>query len=185
MIAGSAGPALALAGAGLGEGDDLTIPEDPRPACQVGRRTGRQGASWSPAQVTSLVIGVWWTTSGIGAFFIDPNFATGHVHGRGQMFGVVTITANGWHVLFHLLPGLLGIAVATRPRASLAYTLGIGAMYIIAGSWGLRAGGSSLGVIAVDAPGDVVHMSEGVIALAAGILTLRNIRTVATGGPTS
>jgi Domain of unknown function (DUF4383) len=45
---------------------------------------------------------------------------------------VVTITANGWHALFHLLPGLLGIAVASRPRAAVAYTLGTGTMYIAA-----------------------------------------------------
>ena len=85
------------------------------------------------------------------------------------------------HAVFHLLPGLLGIAVASRPRAALAYALGVGTVYIVAGTWGLLAGGTSLGVIAVDSPGDVVHISEGVIALTAGVLTLRHRRAVAEG----
>jgi uncharacterized protein DUF4383 len=148
----------------------------------VGGRAAGRGASWSPAQIVSLVIGVWWTINGIGAFFIDGNFGTGHVHGGGEVFGLTTITANGWHALFHLLPGLVGIAVASRPRAALAYTLVTGATYIVAGSWGLLAGGSSLGAIAVDAAGDVVHVIEGVIALTAGLLTLA-IQTGRTRSP--
>jgi hypothetical protein len=137
-----------------------------------GQASEAHSARSSPAQIVSLVIGVWWTTNGIGALLIDPNFATGHVHGGGEVLGLVSITANGWHALFHLLPGLLGIAVARRPRAALAYVLGAGGVYIVAGSWGFLAGGSSLGVIAVDAPGDVVHVTEGLIALCAGLLTL-------------
>jgi uncharacterized protein DUF4383 len=120
----------------------------------------------------ALVLGVWWASNGIGAFLIDSNFATSHVHGGGGVLGVLTITVNGWHALFHLLPGLLGIAVARRPGPALAYTLGIGALYVGGGSWGLLAGGSSLGPIAVDAPGDVVHLVEGAIALTAGLVTL-------------
>jgi hypothetical protein len=134
---------------------------------------GRPVASSSPAQITALLIGVWWTTNGIGALFLDPNFSTGHVHGGGGLFGLITITANGWHALFHLVPGLLGIAVASRARAALAYTLGAGALYIVAGTWGLIAGGTWLGVIAVDRPGDVVHLIEGLITFAAGLVTLR------------
>jgi hypothetical protein len=129
------------------------------------------------------VIGVWWATNGLGAFLVDPNFATSHVHGDGKLLGLVAITANGWHALFHLLPGVLGIAVARSVRASLLYTLLVGALYIAVGSWGLIAGGSTLGVIAVDAPGDVVHLAEGVIVLAAGVVTLsRSPRSLANHG---
>jgi hypothetical protein len=125
----------------------------------------------SPARVAALAIGAWWTANGIGAFLVDPNLATDHVHGRGQIFGLA-ITANGWHALFHLLPGLVGLAAASRPRAALAYTLGTGAAYMILGSWGLVAGGDSLGVMAVDTSGDVVHLIEGLLAFLAGGLTL-------------
>ena len=57
----------------------------------------RRGGSWSAAQATALVFGIWWTVNGIGALLIDPNFSTGHVHGSGALLGIVTITANGWH----------------------------------------------------------------------------------------
>lgn len=159
----------------------MTIAEGPRPPRQIGSRTGGWSAQRPPAQIISLVIGCWWTLNGIGALFIDSNLATDSVHGAGNAFGPVTITVNGWHAVFHLLSGLLGLAVASRPRAALAYVLGVGTVYIVAGTWGLLAGGSSLGVIAVDSPGDVVHISEGVIALTAGVLTLRHRRAVAEG----
>ncbi len=116
--------------------------------------------------------GIWWTVNGIGALLIDPNFSTGHVHGSGSLLGIVTITANGWHGLFHLLTGAAGIAVARRPHASLVYTLAAGALYVVVGALGLIVGGSALGVIAVDASGDIVHIAEGAIVLGAGLLTL-------------
>jgi hypothetical protein len=130
-------------------------------------------ASRSPAQIGALVLGVWWLSNGIGALVIDPNLGTGRVHGSGSVLGTVTITVNGWHALLHLIPGLMGIAVWRRRSAALAFVLASGASYVILGGWGLLAGGSSLGPIAVDAAGDVIHMVEGAIALAAGLLSLR------------
>jgi hypothetical protein len=124
-----------------------------------------------PVQVASLAIGLWWIANGIGAFLIDPNFATGHVHDSGELLGV-QVTANGWHALFHLLPGVVGVAAAWRPRAAHTYLLVAGALYIAVGAWGLIVGGSSIGPIAVDSAGDVVHLFEGVIAFSAGLLTL-------------
>jgi hypothetical protein len=137
----------------------------------VNERAVTQHARRPPAQIVCLGIGLWWTINGIGAFLIDPNFATGRVHGGGDVAGVSNITVNGWHALFHLLPGLLGIALANRPRAAVAFTTISGATYVAAGCLGLLAGGSSLGVIAVDAPGDIVHLAEGLIALTAGLAT--------------
>ena len=154
----------------------MTIAGDPRPARYAGTRSDGRVGSRSPAQIASLVLGAWWTINGIGALVLDANLATGHVHGGGEVFGLVAITVNGWHALFHLLPGLLGIAVASRPRAALAYTLGVGALYIVVGAWGLLAGGASLGVIAVDSPGDGVHVFEGAVALAAGLWTVGQSR---------
>src|SRR2546421_9093573 len=123
-------------------------------------RTGKQRLSRAPAEIASLVVGVWWVANGIGAFLIDPNLATGHVHGGGDLFGVA-VTANGWHALFHLLPGLVGIAAAWRRRAALAYLLVAGALYIVVGGCGLIAGVASIGVVAVDTAGNLVHVIEG------------------------
>jgi hypothetical protein len=124
-----------------------------------------------PVQVASLVVGLWWVANGIGAFLIDPNFSIGRVHGSGGVLGA-EVTANGWHGLFHLLPGIVGIAAAWRPRTALAYLLAAGALYIAVGAWGLIAGGASVGLIAVDRAGDVVHLIEGLIAFTAGVLIL-------------
>src|SRR5205085_9565936 len=125
-------------------------------------RTGKERESRSPAQFASFAVGVWWVANGIGALLIDSNLATSGVHGGGDLLGL-SVTANGWHALFHLLPGVIGIAAAWRPRAALAYLLVAGAVYIVVGGWGLIAGGSSIGVIAVDTGGDVVHLIEGSI----------------------
>lgn len=122
------------------------------------------------------MLGVWWLSNGIGAFLIDPNLATGRVHGGGSVLGAVTITVNGWHALLHLIPGLIGIAIWRRRSAAVVFVLASGAIYVILGVWGLLAGGSSLGPIAVDAAGDMVHIGEGVIALTAGLLSVRTPR---------
>jgi hypothetical protein len=148
----------------------VTTAEEAPPLRELGGRADEQRTSRSVAQIASLLLGAWWTANGIGAFLIDPNLATDHVHGSGHLLGVA-ITANGWHAVFHILPGIAGLVVASRSRAALAYTLGIGAMYIAAGSWGLIAGGDSVGVIAVDTSGDAVHLVEGLIAFGAGMWT--------------
>jgi hypothetical protein len=54
----------------------------------TGYRTSEQRESRSPAQIVSLVIGVWWAANGIGALVVDSNFATGRVHGGGDLFGL-------------------------------------------------------------------------------------------------
>ncbi len=123
-----------------------------------------------PVQVASLAVGLWWVANGIGAFLIDPNLATGQVHGGGDLFGV-QVTVNGWHALFHLLPGIIGIVAAWRPRAAFVYLLGFGGLYIAVGGWGLIAGGDTVGPIAVDRAGDMVHLFEGLIAVSAAIVT--------------
>jgi Domain of unknown function (DUF4383) len=134
-------------------------------------RTGKQRESRSPAQIAAFVVGLSWVVNGIGAFLIDPNLATAYVHGSGELFGV-EVTANGWHALLHLLSGVVGIAAAWRARAAFVYLLVAGALYIVMGTWGIIAGGASIGVIAVDTSGDLVHVIEGMVTFAAGVLTL-------------
>ena len=140
-------------------------------------RSGTWLPSWSPAQIASFAIGAWWVANGIGALLIDPNFATGRVHGNGDLVGV-SVTANGWHALFHLLPGVAGLAAAWRPRAAIVFLIVAGSLYIVAGAWGLIAGKASVGLIAVDTSGDVVHLIEGLVPFAIGVrvLQLQNLR---------
>jgi hypothetical protein len=127
-------------------------------------------------------MGAWWVANGVGAFLIDPNLATSHVHGGGDLLGLA-ITANGWHALFHLLPGVVGVIAASRPQRALAYALAAGAFYIVVGGYGLIVGGGSVGLIAVDTTGNLVHLVEGVLTFAAGVLTLQLGRVRSTNHP--
>jgi Domain of unknown function (DUF4383) len=128
--------------------------------------------SRTPAQVLALVFGLWWIFNGVAGFISDGNLATGNVHGAGHLLGL-TIAVNGWHSLFHLLSGILGLAVASRAEPARLYALGIGALYLVVASWGLVAGDTALGVVAVDTLGSLVHGAEGLIALTAGLMTPR------------
>jgi hypothetical protein len=143
----------------------------------IAERRGWRLPAWSPAQIASFAIGAWWVANGIGALLIDPNFDTGRVHGGGD-FLVLSVTANGWHALFHLLPGVAGLAAAWRPRAAIVFLIVAGALYIVVGTWGLIAGTNSVGLIAVDTSGDVVHLIEGLVPFAIGVrvLQLQNFR---------
>jgi hypothetical protein len=143
----------------------------------IAERSGTWLPSWSSAQIASFAIGAWWVANGIGALLIDPNFATGRVHGTGDLLGV-SVTANGWHALFHLLPGVAGLAAAWRARSAIVFLIVAGALYIVVGAWGLIAGTASVGLIAVDTSGDVVHLIEGLVPFAIGVrmLQLQNFR---------
>jgi hypothetical protein len=141
-------------------------------AVLIADRTGKRVASWSPAQIASFAIGAWWVANGIGALLIDPNLDTGRVHGGGDFLGL-SVTANGWHALFHLLPGVAGLAAAWRPRSAVVFLVVAGGLYIVVGAWGLIAASNSVGLIAVDTSGDVVHLIEGLVPLAIGLRTLQ------------
>lgn len=128
------------------------------------------GRPKTPAQVVSLYIGVWWTSNGIGALVSDANFGVSDVHGSAHLLGV-NIAVNGWHGLFHLGTGLIGIAVAMRPQAARSYLLAAGGLYLLVAGWGFLAGHSALGVMSVDTVGSAVHAGEGLIALSAALLS--------------
>src|SRR5437867_2577259 len=122
------------------------------------------------AQLVSLYIGLWWTSNGIAvAITGDTNFATGHVHGSAGLLGL-HIAVNGWHGLFHLLTGLIGIAVFANARAARSYLFAVAALYLVVAGWGV-AGGDALWVMSVDTPGSLVHGVEGLIALTAALLS--------------
>jgi hypothetical protein len=126
----------------------------------------------TPAQIAALALGAWWTLNGVAAFIGDANFAVGNVHGEASLLGY-DVPVNGWHALFHLVPGLVGLAVATRPEPSRLYALAAGAFYLVAAASGFMAGGTSLGVIQTDTFGNAVHAVEGLVALTAGIVSAR------------
>jgi hypothetical protein len=133
------------------------------------------------AQLVALYFGLWWTSNGIAvALTGDTNFATGHVHGSTDLLGL-NIAVNGWHGLFHLLTGLAGIAVFTRPAAARTYLFAMSALYLVVAGWGL-AGGDALGVMSVDTLGSFIHGGEGLIVGTAALLSPRTADQVRPGG---
>jgi hypothetical protein len=135
--------------------------------------------SKTAAQLVALYIGLWWTSNGIAVFAIgDSNFATGNVHGAADFLGM-SIAVNGWHGLFHLIPGLAGIAFAWRAEAARAYLFAVAGLYFVAAGWGIVDGKTALGVMSVDTFGSFVHLGEGLIALTGAVLSPR---TAAPGG---
>lgn len=64
----------------------------------------------SPAQVFALVIGATLTVAGIVGFFYNASFATGDGTARDAVLGVLDV--NGWHNLFHIASGGIGLVVA-------------------------------------------------------------------------
>lgn len=117
-------------------------------------------AGWDPAQRAALWLGAWFVVNGAGAFAVDAAFTAGS--GGGNLHGWLRLTlrVNGWHALFHLIPGVAGIAVAAHPMAARRWVWAVAGLYLAAGVSGLIDGQSAFGWISVERFGSVVHLIE-------------------------
>jgi hypothetical protein len=109
----------------------------------------------------TLVIG------GIIGFFYSSSFGSpGHVD---AVFGILDV--NGWHNVFHIVTGGLGLLVAGY--AARQYALGLGVVYIAIAIWGfiIGDGHSILSVIPVNTGDNFLHVTLGVLGVAAGLAT--------------
>jgi hypothetical protein len=127
--------------------------------------------SKTAAQIVSLYVGLWWTSNGVAVFVSQGGFGE-NLHGSVNVLGLHT-AANGWHGMFHLATGLVGVAVFFRAEAARAYLFAVGSLYLLVAGWGLTGGQAILGVMAVDTVGSLVHAGEGLTALAAAWLPSR------------
>ena len=91
------------------------------------------------------------------------------------MFGILDV--NGWHNVFHIVTGGLGLLVAGY--AARQYALGLGAIYIAIAIWGfiIGDGHSILSVIPVNTEDNFLHVILGVLGVAAGLATPAVART--------
>lgn len=121
--------------------------------------------SWTADQQVAFWLGLWFIPEGIGAFLYSTNFGSAGVVGNLGGWSPLTLTINGWHGLFHLVPGILGVAVATRPHLAARWSRGVLALYATAGVWGLVTGGAAFGFIATERFGSMIHLVEAVPAL--------------------
>jgi Domain of unknown function (DUF4383) len=121
----------------------------------------------SPARLYATLVGGTLVIAGIIGFFYSSSFGgPGHVD---KVFGLLGV--NGWHNVFHIVSGALGLLLA----ASFArqYALGLGIVYIVLTIWGfiIGDGHSILGFIPVNTADDFLHLILGVLGIAAGLAT--------------
>ena len=109
------------------------------------------------AQWFCLVFGALLILRGTVGVIMDPEFGT---------------PGEGWHQLFHLLSGVVLVAVWTRPGAALTATLGFAAVYAVVMVAGIVDGSDVFGLIPIEASDNRVHVTFTVGALAFGIAGL-------------
>ena len=83
---------------------------------------------------------------------------------------------NAWHNIVHILTGAIGLLVAGY--AAREYALGLGAVYLVIAVWGFIIGGgeSILGFIPVNTEDNFLHLILGLLGIAAGLATPREVR---------
>jgi hypothetical protein len=118
----------------------------------------------SPARLYATVVGAVLTILGIIGFFYSGSFGSpGTVD---DVFGIFAV--NGWHNVFHLATGLLGLAAAGY--AARTYALAVGLLYLVVTIWGfiIGSGDSILTIVPVNTEDNVLHLIVGLTGLAAG-----------------
>lgn len=128
---------------------------------------------WTPAQLAAFSFGAWWTLNGVLVFTSsDSSLSTLAAHGKVNALGV-SIAVNGWHGLFHLSTGIAGLLACANPKASRGYALLVGSLYLLVAATGFITGEVAMRAIYVDTLGSVIHTTEGLTALAAGLVSAR------------
>ena len=118
----------------------------------------------SPARLYATVVGAVLTIAGIVGFFYSSSFGSpGNVD---EVFGILDV--NGWHNVFHLVTGLLGLAAAGY--AARTYALGLGLLYVVLAIWGfiIGSGDSILSIVPINTEDNFLHLILGVLGLGAG-----------------
>jgi NAD/NADP transhydrogenase beta subunit len=128
------------------------------------------GTKRSPAQLYALVFGALLTIAGITGFFYNSEF-TSREEVRNAVLGILDV--NGWHNVFHILTGVLGLVVASSYSSARGYALGFGFVYVILAIWGfiIGSGHSILSIIPVNTEDSVLHLFIGLAGIAAGMAT--------------
>jgi Domain of unknown function (DUF4383) len=127
----------------------------------------------SPARLYATVAGAVLTIIGIIGFFYSASFGSpGTVD---DVFGIFVV--NGWHNVFHLVTGLLGLAAAGY--AARTYALAVGLLYLVVAIWGfiIGPGDSILSIIPVNTEDNVFHLILGIVGLGAGAASSTQKRT--------
>ena len=122
----------------------------------------------SPARLYATLVGGVLVIAGIIGFFYSSSFNTSPAD-VDDVLGILSV--NGWHNLFHIATGALGLAAAGY--AARQYALGLGLLYLVLAIWGFIIGSGDflLGFIPVNTEDNFLHLILGLTGLAAGAAT--------------
>jgi len=121
----------------------------------------------SPAKLYATLVGGVLVIAGIAGFFYSASFGgPGEVDEVFGLFGV-----NGWHNLFHILTGALGLFLAGFAARRYAFWLGVA--YLGIALWGFVLGGgeSILGFFPVNTEDNLLHLVLGMLGVTAALGT--------------
>jgi hypothetical protein len=90
---------------------------------------------------------------------------------RDAVLGIFDV--NGWHNVFHIATGALGLVAAGSYASGRSYALVLGIVYIAVAIWGFIVGDgdSILSILPVNTADNVLHLVIGVSGIAAGTAT--------------
>jgi hypothetical protein len=121
----------------------------------------------NPARLYATLVGAALVVGGIVGFFYSASFG-----GPGKVDDVLGIlSVNGWHNVFHIATGAIGLLVAGY--AARQYALWLGALYVAIAIWGFAIGGgdSILGFLPVNTGDNILHLVLGLLGIAAASAT--------------
>ena len=121
-----------------------------------------------PARLYALLIAFGFAAAGVIGFLYNGDFSTGADVTRSAVFGL--LDTNGWHNVFHLVLAPVAFWAARGPVSARAFALASGGLYTAMGVSGLALGDTAvlLGLMPVNIADSVVHLSLGLVGLAAG-----------------
>jgi hypothetical protein len=132
------------------------------------------------------VIGLTLVAAGILGFFYNSSFGTGDGTSRDAVLGILDV--NGWHNVFHIVSGVVGLMVAGSYGGSRGYALVLGLLYVLLSMVGFIAGNGDelFNLIPVNTEDNVLHLLIGIAGVWAAIATPgtpapSTVRTAAAG----
>jgi hypothetical protein len=120
---------------------------------------------------------------GIAGFFYNASFATGDGTERDAVLGILDV--NGWHNVFHIASGVLGLAVAGSYGGARVYAIGLGVVYLLVALLGFLAGDGEeiFNLIPINTEDNFLHLLIGIAGVGAGLATPATAEPSTTGRP--
>ncbi|MEV6562111.1 DUF4383 domain-containing protein [Nocardia sp. NPDC051756] len=115
-------------------------------------------------QLFAFLMAAWFTGNGVTSFAINADFSMHPMHSETiHLLGFIPVTVNGWHGVFHLATGLVGLLCVRRKSTAIRYAVVTALVYIAAAAFGFIGGTSVCGMMAVDTFANWVHLTEGLL----------------------